>query len=327
VRDYLHALPEHDKKPRLSKWLVTYLGAEDSPYIRAVGRMFLISMVARVEQPGCKVDYTLILESEQGGEKSKIGGVLGGEWFSDNLPDIRSGKEASQHLRGKWLLEMPELHARSQADENLLKAFMTRQTERYRPPFGRIEVIEPRQCVFYGSTNLILYLKDPTGARRDWPVRVGKIDIEGLLRDRDQLFAEALAAYRSGEHWWPEREFEREHMQPEQEARFEADGWEEPIINWTTVFFAKEGERATKCVCAGTILGGALHLEANERGTSHIRRIAGIMARLGWKRSTKQGKGWLRGKHYWMPPGVSEEAALAAMGEEGPPMPRGDETW
>lgn len=323
VRDYLEALPKHDRTARLDRWLVTYLGAEDTPYSRAAGRMFLISMIARVMEPGCKVDYTLILEGEQGVEKSKIGAVLGGQWFSDSLPDIRLGKEASQHLRGKWLIEMAELHARRQADENLLKSFMTRQTERYRPPFGRKEVSEPRQCVFIGTTNeLADYLKDQTGNRRDWPIRVGKIDIEALKRDRDQLFAEALKAYRSGEQWWPKREFEQEQIQPEQEKRRAVDPWEEAIRSWLDRFLKIGGDPREKCVGLGTILGLALDKPQKDQGTNDYRRAAGIMNRLEWLRSSVQGKGWLQGKFFWVPPGVSEEEALSAMPEKAPIFPQ-----
>jgi predicted P-loop ATPase len=194
VREYLKKL-EWDGVDRLDSWLARYLGAAPSPYASAIGRMFPISMVARILKPGCQVDYVLVLEGpDQGEQKSSAARVLAGEHFSDALPDIH-GKEASQHLRGKWLVEIAELSAIRKADVEEVKKFITRREERYRPPYGRLDVIEPRQCAFIGTTNKSTYLYDETGGRRWWPIQVGIIDLAALERDRDQLFAEAVARY------------------------------------------------------------------------------------------------------------------------------------
>jgi hypothetical protein len=154
IRRYLKSL-EWDGVERLSTWLSDYCGAEDNDYTRRIARMILIAMVARVRYPGCKADYMPIFEGAQGAGKSTLCSILGGQWFSDSLPELRSSKDVSQHIRGKWLIEMAELHAMSGAENALLKSFLARTEERYRPSYGRREVVEPRQCIIIGTSCLL----------------------------------------------------------------------------------------------------------------------------------------------------------------------------
>ena len=249
----------------MTDWIVNLLGAECSEYAAAVGQMFLVAMVARIFEPGCKADYMAVLEGPQGGLKSSACAIIGGEWYSDHLPDVTAGKDVSQHLRGKWLIEVGEMHAMSRAELTQLKAFITRQTERYRPSYGRFEMIEPRQCVFVGTTNKATYLRDETGGRRFWPVQVGMIDIERLAEQRDQLFAEAVQLYRQGAAWWPHAAFEAEHIKPQQEARYETDAWQESISEYVA--------SQTK-VTVGQVAKEALHIETARIGTADQRRVA-----------------------------------------------------
>ena len=284
VIDYLESLV-WDERPRVNQWTCNYLGTELTDYTSAIGRMFLTQMIARVYEPGCKADHMPVLEGPQGTMKSTTCAILGGQWYSDALPDISAGKDVSQHLRGKWLIEVSEMSALSRAEAAALKAFLTRTVERYRPSYGRREVIEPRQCCFIGTTNKTVYLRDETGGRRFWPLKVADIDINGLAEDRDQLLAEALRLYHGGIAWWPDAKFERKYIAPEQEARFDADPWEEII---------KRHIFGVIRVTVSGIARDALDLKSERLGTIERNRISAILERLGWKRIKDwQGRAWV----------------------------------
>src|SRR4051794_26838513 len=184
VRDYLNGLV-WDGVPRLEAWTLTYLGAADTPLNRAFGSLWAISAVARIMRPGIKADHMLILEGPQGAKKSSaLKAIAGEEWFTDELAEIGS-KDAAQQMRGTWIIEIAELDAISRAEVSRIKAFLTRTTDRYRPPYERYIVTVPRQCVFAGSVNPETYLRDETGNRRFWPINCGTIELEALVQDRD----------------------------------------------------------------------------------------------------------------------------------------------
>jgi len=252
VREYLASL-KWDGVKRLDNWLIYYLGVEPDPkerpkdevrakewdsqlnYIRAVGSRFMISAVARVFQPGTKADCVLILEGPQGIFKSTvfktIGDPLGKGWFTDELAEIGS-KDAAMQLSGKWIIELAELDSMTRSDVGRTKAFISRASDYYRPAYGRQTVDVPRQCVFGGSVNDDEYLQDPTGGRRFWPVKPGKIDIEALTTDRDQLWAEALTRYNAGDRWWLHEDEIIKEANDQQAERYKDDAWEGVIQTW-----------------------------------------------------------------------------------------------
>jgi len=217
VRNYLDGLA-WDGKPRLSRFLSTYLGAELNDYTRKIGPMFLVSMVARIYESGCKSRSHAGARGDAGcievDSVCRPGRAMVFRQFA------RHHERKERRANGKWLIDVAEMHAMNRAEAAQLKAFITRTTERYRPSYGRKEVIEPRQCVFIGTTNREVYLRDETGGRRFWPVKAGVIDVDALSRDRDQLFAEAVVLYRGKAMWWPDKNLEREHILPQQAARY-----------------------------------------------------------------------------------------------------------
>jgi predicted P-loop ATPase len=289
LRDYLTSLV-WDKVPRVKGWLHTYLGAKRTPYSEGIGTMFLVSMVARAMQPGCKCDHMLILEGEQGVGKSTCCEILAGEkYFSDSLPDLELDKEVSQHLRGRWLVEIGEMYVYGRAAVDKLKAFMSRTHERFRPTFGRQQVVEGRQCVFIGTTNSECYLRDESGARRFWPIRVKEIDTAALKADRDQLFAEAVQMFRDGVAWHPTGDFERLYIKLEQDDRYEGDEWQDDIAE-----YLKGKTDVTISEVAKEALG---IVEKHKLGTAEQRRIGRAMQYLRWKRGPR-GTG---GRRRWVP--------------------------
>jgi predicted P-loop ATPase len=217
----------------LENWLTYALGVPNDAYHREVGRRFAIAMVARVMEPGCQADYMLVLEGPQGEEKSRFCRALAGpEYFSDHIPDLKADQvRVSMHMRGKWLIEISELAAFNRvADVETLKAFITRREEIYTPKFGRRERREPRQCLFIGTTNTDDWIKDETGGRRFWPVKVVHVDLEWVAEYRDQLFAEAREAFEGGEPHWPDRIFERRVIAPHQDRRQFHDNWTDRVV-------------------------------------------------------------------------------------------------
>lgn len=207
VRNYLEAL-RWDGVPRVDTWLKDFMAATgNDEFISVVGRKWLISAVARVMKPGCKVDHALVLVGAQGLGKSSILRLLcpTEDWFSDSIGEDRSieDKDTIQKLHGKWIVELPENAVANKTSEQSIKAFLTKQEDRFREAYGRFPKTVKRQCVFAITTNEDEFLRDPSGGRRYWPVLVrGYLDPQKIEHVRDQLWAEAFYYYNQGEKWW-----------------------------------------------------------------------------------------------------------------------------
>lgn len=196
AKEALRRLPMWDGKERLGSWLTDHFEAEDDPeYVGEVFTKWVTAAVARIHNPGMKFDWMIILEGAQGRGKSIFGQVLFGEdlWM-DHLGDLKRNDTVLQ-MQGKVCIEFPELSSLRKSDLESVKAFITRQTDRARAPWGKKHVDYRRRCVFYGTTNESVYLKDTTGNRRFNPIKVGTLDVEQLRKDREQLLAEAQFLY------------------------------------------------------------------------------------------------------------------------------------
>lgn len=215
VREYLKGLT-WDGECRLDTLFIDYIGAEDTEYIRAVTRKWMCGAVARVMDPGVKFDTAIVLYGSQGLGKSLILERLGRKWFNNSLVDIKT-KDALEQIQGSWIVELAELAPTYKNDNEIVKAFISRTSDRFRSPYGRRTEEYPRQCVFAGSTNNLMFLKDRTGNRRFWPItgdkdRKTKNSWELSKDDIDQLWAEAYYYWSEGESLVLEGELEEEAL-------------------------------------------------------------------------------------------------------------------
>jgi len=289
VREFLQSLV-WDGVSRLPTWLQkTFESTDDDRYLQLVGPKVLVAAVARVMDPGCKMDNVMILEGEQGRGKSTAIAILFGEWFSDSPIPI-GDKEAYQLIHGKWGYELGELDSFNKAEVTQLKQFFSQQVDRFRPSYGRYAQDHPRQTQFWGTTNQDTYLRDYTGNRRFWPVHCIAVNKDWVRKHREQLWAEALHLYRTrketGFQWWisqetPEQEEEFSLVSEAQDARLQRDPWEDLLRPWL--------EATTKAfVTSADILQECLGIDGAHMQQAHMNRLAPIMKSLGWRSTRKR---------------------------------------
>jgi len=296
ILDYFNSL-NWDGEKRLDDWLITHGGARyqneaEQKYVQGISAMSLLAAVARIKQPGCKADHVLIIEGKQGIGKSTALLVLAGEeWFSDNLPHDLTAKDAKDHLRGAWIIELPELAGIKKHEVEETKAFISRREEKFRPSYGRFEITYKRQCVFFGTTNSSTYLRDDSGNRRFWPVHCdpdgGMFDLDGLARNRDQIWAEALVRYDAGEAWHFTDIEMIEEATRQQGDRFAEDVWESKVLA-----YAAGNEKFT----TGDILREALDVKTPSQDRAGQNRVGGILRSHGYTEGKKSNRGrtWKR---------------------------------
>lgn len=276
-RDWLTSL-QWDGVDRINRYMSAYLGAEDSAYTRAVSRNWWISLVARIYLPGCQMRHMVVLEGKQETGKSKSLSIVGGPWYLDNTQDLNRNN-FFEVLDGKMIVEIGELNAFRRAEMTRIKQVISCQSDYYRAPYDRVPENHPRTCVFVGTTNDTNWIDDDTGATRFWPILTTSIDIEAIIRDRDQLFAEAVHAFKAGEKW---------HITPmedtleQQEARRRTDPWENKII---TYLYNKAEITTTE------LMDDCLKIEPSRQTRFDEMRVGNILKSIGWHRTRKRVSG------------------------------------
>ena len=275
VLSYLNALT-WDAQPRLSTWLSTYLGAEQTPLTAAVGRLMLIAAVRRAREPGCEWQQMVVFEGPEGiGKTMALKMIAGGDdyYCGERIMD-RNERVQQELAAGTWIYEVAELAGMRAAETEFVRTFISRTEDRARPAYGRFLRVQKRRCIFVGTTNETEYLRAWTGNRRFWPIRTSRIDLDALARDRDQLMAEAATAEATAEPlalprglWSDARE--------QQETRLEDDPWRDRIERMT---------RDKAEVAISDLLHG-LGLRPEAINRSAQMRAASILQAGGWIRN------------------------------------------
>lgn len=275
VRDWLEAL-QWDGIDRISKILVDHAHGEDTPITRAFVEKWMIQSVARIYEPGCQADAMLVLEGRQGEGKSTFFRVIfGDKWFTDHLPDLHN-KDAMIQLLGIWCIELGELATLGRSEAETQKRFLTSRSDRYRLPWDRMATDHPRQCTFAGSTNKSDYLKDETGARRFWPVKVKEVDTAAIERNREQYWAEAVHRYKAGEIWHLPKGDLAAAAKLTQSHRYKRDVWHEPVEKF---IHGKPYVSIQDVLRDGILMSATADWSQREEN-----RVSAVLSHLGWER-------------------------------------------
>lgn len=323
IRDYINSL-SWDRISRLDNLFIDYLGAEDSDYTKAVIRKTMVAAVSRIFEPGIKFDYMPVLVGPQGVGKSHILSLIGQNWYSDSFNTVL-GKEAYEQLQGCWIIEMAELSAIRKVEAEAVKHFISKRDDVYRQAYGRRVVKHKRQCVFFGTTNDVEFLKDRTGNRRYWPIVVHKSSpkkdmwVDLTSYEIDQVWAEAKIFYDKGEKLVLDRSLDKKVIEM-QSSHMESNSKEGMIIeylekllpdNWNDMdigarrryisggdFSDIPGIKKRERVCAMEIWCELLGGDAKFLKAAQSREINDILRNIkGWKDYSK-GSGKLRFNAY-----------------------------
>lgn len=313
VRAYLESL-QWDGKPRLGDWLQRLGDAEDTRLAREMGRLWMVGAAKRALEPGCQMDYMLVLQGGQGVKKSttarilsrgtEYGGVLASDTYSDMPPDIKN-KDTWHLVASSWIVEAGELSSLKRSDASAIKQFLTLRKDRFRPSHARLFKSFPRQCAFIGTVNDSNFLTDPTGSRRFWVVEIGSsIDPIALAAEVDQLWAEAVTQVKAGVLPYLPEDLDR--VRDNQAARYTtAHPWQDFIETWLQLPCTKTKYSEGQYLLTEDILTECLGLKRAD-ASKHDREIVGqVMKILGFVPARPrvggfQFRGWtLPVSHTW----------------------------
>jgi predicted P-loop ATPase len=303
LQDYLRSLV-WDGVPRVDKFLATYIGADDTETHLIMGRWWFISAIERAMNPGSKVDHVLVLKGKQGTKKSSAFIALAGhQWGLESVPPLKD-KDAMQALRGKWIAVFSELETIRGAALTLVKDYVTRQWDTFRPSYGHYTGDVPRGCVFGGTANETYCLPQDEENRRWWPVQIGAIDTEAIERDRDQIWAEAYHLWANGERWWPESPAHRALLGEAQESSTEQEQWLAPIVAWLSEVCDDQTQNG---VSTREVAHRALLIPIDRISQADCTKIGKLLRRLGYvPRQLRLGIPGARDRRYF-PPAVTTD--------------------
>lgn len=322
---------------RCKHWMVDCLGAKDDEYVQKASEYFLISMVARVFEPGCQMDYMLVLQGGQGEGKSSVLQVLGGDLYAGG--SFRIGdKDSLQALQGRLIFNFNELDALSRVETSAIKGFITERTDHFRPPYAKNFQAFPRNCVLTGDTNQGEFLRDATGDRRFWVVHVSAIDVEQLREMRAQLMAEATHLYKAGARRYPDKAEEKRLFWPEQDKWKFIDVWHDALSRYVNSAERVEGFEGCQTESGGPLdncersffsthelLTKALHIDVGkiDRAGTMQRSVGNAMKLLGfegyrWSEGRNRPRGYRRDLNNPLPTGIAVTTP-AQLGPQPPP--------
>lgn len=281
IKDYLNNLKPPSQPVNIKQLSTLLFNTNESIYNKMV-YYFLIASIARIYQPGCKVDNVLVLNGKQGINKSSFFRTLfSADWFTDNLKDL--AKDDLLILHKHWCIEIDELDkitSKKQAGE--LKAFISKQRDDFRKPYAKTIIGYKRQSILVGTCNKEEFLVDETGNRRFWVIQVSdKIDIDWVRINRDAIWYQAKKDYETGVNWWLSSEDEEIVNQSNKQYE-QHDVWQSII---------EPRLLGMDYVTTKTIFESILELDKKDMTKANQMRVATILKQLGYRKKQKMRDG------------------------------------